>query len=127
MGVSLGEEQIKACEENRNSPMIFGHTLFPNEQLPQSLGYGEYISNTNIPKESVARYLLPGPDKIVSLYVIGCVSYAFPTDPTGFHQTPFIRIVMLNEARFIHIDDGLIPPSRLLLRESGIFQGRAAD
>jgi hypothetical protein len=77
-------------------------------------------------KEDVARALSPD-NKGIMLFVVGCIAYTFPTDPNGHHQTPFIRTISKNEPSFITIDDGLIAPQKLELREFGLGLGRPAD
>jgi hypothetical protein len=129
-GGSLAEEQIKTCDESlRQSPIAFGHTIFPSEQFPQNMGVGEYSVGTNLSKEDVARGLSPDNQHLMLLFIVGCIDYTFPTDPKGHHQTPFILRIHKKgpDFRGIGIDDKLIPPGDLVLLENGIGIGSSAD
>jgi hypothetical protein len=127
-GVSVPEEQAKICDQAKSQRWESGFTLFPNEQFPRNLGVGQYSYGTNLSKEEIERGLEASKDKKhLSLIVVGCVDYTFSTDPDTHHQTPFIRTINKNEPSLISIEDNLIPPGKLLLREFGLAIGRPAD
>jgi hypothetical protein len=128
-GISIPNEQERVCEAARRQ-WQGGFTLFPNEQFPRTMGFGQYSVGTSALKDALERGLEVSADKQhVVLFVVGCVDYTFTTDPDTHHQTPFIRELTKRDLRAggISIDEKIIPAEQLILREFGMGIGRAAD
>ena len=126
-GPSPFDEQRKRCGEVRKQPFRPGFTLFPGEIFPSSIGFGTLSLGVNVSKDDVDKGREISADgKHVLMWVIGCVDYTFPTDPTTHHQTMFM-FELTRSRSLIAPDDGTIPASELRLQESGIGDGRYAD
>jgi hypothetical protein len=124
-GVSIPSEHEQVCEEARRQ-WQGGFTLFPNEQFPRSIGASQLSIFADAPKEAIERGLKSG--QHVDLIVVGCVDYTFPTDPDTHHQTPFIRqLIRRDVGAPINIDDNMLRPEQLMLREFADHIVRAAD
>jgi hypothetical protein len=122
------EEQKRRCKEIREQPIAGGFTLFPGEIFPGNLGFGKWSIGVNITREEIEKGLAISSDgKHISLYVIGCIDYTFPSDGKLHHQTEFIFELCKNEPNLISPDEGTIPVSSLVLRNTGIGSGQQAD
>jgi hypothetical protein len=121
-------EQEARCGEIRQQPLGQGYTLFPNEIFPGNIGFGEWSLGIGIGPEEIEKGLVVGGGKNVSLHVVGCVDYAFQTDPGKHHQTGFILELRRKTApHLLRPEDENIPADELELRESGMGDGRRAD
>jgi hypothetical protein len=124
---SLADEQEKTCDEpSRQMQTKFGYTIFPNEQFPNSFGISKWTVPVLLTKEEIARGLRAD-YKTLLLFIVGCIDYTFPTDPTAHHQTPFIRRLFKKDLPFLSVDDGKIAADKLLLMEEVIGIGRSAN
>jgi hypothetical protein len=123
------QEMQRKCNAIREVGFGLGYTLFPGENFPSDKGFGAWSLGINISREDIERALPASADgKYVSLYVIGCIDYTFPTDPNVHHQTGFIYGLTKRGSTPISPDDGQIPAANLMLIDnSEMGASRHAD
>jgi hypothetical protein len=90
-GLNPLQEQSLRCNKIRQQPFGIGPTIFPQDRYPDpdiqwSCGVGASWEEIN---KTMPRIM-------VSL--VGCVDYAFPTDPDVHHQTGFVYHVSMPDS-----------------------------
>lgn len=103
-GLNPLQEQSLRCNKIRQQPFGIGPTIFPQDRYPDpdiQWSYGAGASWEEINKRM--------PRIMVSL--VGCVDYAFPTDPDVHHQTGFVYHVSMPDSEIPEIaaQSGNIP------------------
>jgi hypothetical protein len=129
-GVYPWQEQMKLADEVKGTAFNTGRTLFPKEVYPDHIGYGKVSYRVPISKDELDAAVNNNTagTGVVSLHVVGCIDYTFPSDPTTHHQTGFIREVCKKGSPFfIKATDGNIPATDLELRHSPMTDARPAD
>jgi hypothetical protein len=117
-GVSLPQEQQELCDAVTKAPFGLAFALFPGEHFPANMGFGQWSLGVNAGPAEVKKGLSGPEKKNISLFVVGCVDYTFATDPTGHHQTGFIRDLVKKIPSVISVDEGMVPVDKLILRET---------
>lgn len=125
------EEQTRRCNEVRQGAPALGFTLFPGQSFPETQGFASAGYGVNIKREEIEKGLLASFDKRrISLFIVGCVDYTFPSDPEHHHQTGFIfdleRLAGGIPGPIIP-EEGTIPAANLRLFDSPLGLGRYAD
>jgi len=69
-----------------------GYSLFPGEVFPKDKGIGGWHVGVQVRRDDCERAAAQGKNqnKIITLYVYGCITYTFASNPVGCHQTRFI-------------------------------------
>jgi len=122
------QAQLQKCDELRQTQIAGGFALFPDEVFPSAMGLGAYSVGISASQDDITKgMLVSGDKKSISLSVVGCIDYTFPTDPNTHHQTRFIYDLMRSTPAPIRPEEGNIPAASLRLSDSSTIIGREAD
>jgi hypothetical protein len=113
------QELQRRCDAIRQGGFGIGFTLFPNEEFPEGKGLSGWSLGINVTPDEIKKALPASKDgKYIALYVIGCIDYTFPTDPTVHHQTGLVYELRKNGPYPISPEDGTVPVDSLMLLSS---------
>jgi len=114
------------CDEVKKKPRNTGLTLFPDEQFPADLGLGGYSIGVTMGREDIIRSREIS-EINMPLFIVGCVDYAFPADPTAHHQTRFAYALHANGGAEVAPRESMYRSDSLRLTDMSTMFGRYAD